>query len=71
MVNAMALLQLVTALTPFVVDGVVTVGHVISTLVGVGALSADEVDADLRKLIEEAIEAKAMADRAASGNDPR
>lgn len=71
MFNAPAILQLVTALTPFVVDGVVTVEHVVSTLVGVGALTPDEVDADLKALIVEAIEAKAMADRAASGNDPR
>jgi hypothetical protein len=61
------ILGLVQALAPLVVGGIVTVTHVTQVLAVVQPET--EVDDDLRKLIAEAILAKADADKAASGDD--
>lgn len=63
--NIIALAQ---ALEPIVVP---TAEAIVGAIKGSGAMSADQIDADLQALIVEALAAKAEADKAASGNDPR
>ncbi len=65
------ILALVNALTPLVAPTVVSVEHVMGALRGAGAISDPQADADLRALVIKAIAAKAEADRAAAGDDPR
>jgi hypothetical protein len=67
--NLASILALIGALQPIVTGGVVAVKHVIGAIKGV--VPDAEIDDDLKSLIVEALEAKADADRAASGNDPR
>jgi hypothetical protein len=69
MLNLPVILGLVQALAPLVVGGVVGVQHVVAAIQAVRPEL--EVDDDLRALIVEALAAKAEADRAASGTDPR
>lgn len=69
LLNIAQIINLANALQPAIVGAVVGVEHVIGALKG--AVPELEVDDDLRALIVEALAAKAEADRAASGNDPR
>lgn len=61
---------LIAALSPFV-EGVVTAAQVIKALIGVGALTDAQVNADITSTINDAITFKAEADRAAAGLDPQ
>jgi hypothetical protein len=63
------IVTLITALAPLVVGGAVGVEHVVAAIQAVRPEA--EVDDDLRALIVEALAAKAEADRAAAGEDPR
>jgi hypothetical protein len=70
--NLDAIVALINALAPLVAPAVLTVENVIGALKGAGAISdADAATADLQSLIVEALTAKAQADAAAAGDDPR
>lgn len=63
-----AIIQLATALEPFVVP---TVENVVGALRGAGALTESQADDDLKTVVAEALLAKSEADRAAAGLDPQ
>lgn len=65
------IIQLATALSPFIAPAEVTVEAVIGAIKGAGGMTDSQADDDLRLLIGDALAAKAESDRAASGNDPQ
>jgi hypothetical protein len=70
-----AIAALANGLSPFIplatmgVDAIV--GAIKGAQVAAGVMTDDAADADLRALVVEALAAKAEADRAAAGTDPR
>lgn len=66
--NIAQIVALAQALTPVVEGGIVGVEHVVAAIKGVRPEA--EVDADLKALIGEALQAKAEADKEARGTIP-
>ena len=69
LLNIGQIIQLATALQPLVAGGIVGVQHIVGAIKG--AVPDAEIDAAYTQLIAEALQAKAEADRAASGHDSR
>ena len=65
------ILDLINALAPLVAPAIVNIDHVYGAMKGAGIQTDTASDDDLRALIDAALVAKAEADRAAAGDDPR
>ena len=66
--NIASIIQLITALEPFVVA---TEQAVMGALRGAGAITDAQADADMLLLVQDALAAKAQSDAAAAGHDPQ